>query len=320
MLEYVTEAAAGKLATHADAIFLMRNVFRSLEEKQSTTFPSARGHGSDMATRFGVKLGFDGVSRVPGIKVGTYWPSNATRGLSNHGSTTLLLDDATGRVIALVEATWLNGIRTAAADAVATDLLARPDAASLAVFGTGNQAYHEVRALALVRRLTDIRIVGRNPQRAEALARRLRDDKLPVRVAGAEDALNGADIVVTATSAKEALFDDSWIAPGTHISAMGADGPGKQELPPALAHRASLFADDPAQSREIGEFQYLSASSKGDEIKTIGSVLCLTSKGRMDNDHITIFDSSGIGLQDVAIANLILERARNARVASQIEL
>lgn len=318
-LQIVTAAAAANLLSYADAISITRDLFRAFDDKRSFTFPSIRGHGSDPNTRFGVKAGYDGTRALPGLKVGSYWPDNRLRGLPNHGSTTLLLDDTTGFPTALVEATFLNALRTAASDAVAVDALARPQADRLAMIGTGNQAYHEMRATALVRPPSEILIVGRNASHAELLATKLEADGLPARTVTMDEALASADIIVTATGSRAALFEASSVRPGTHISAMGADGPGKQELPPALAERAILFADDPDQSLAIGEFQSLKGSRFAESIEAIGALLSGRTHGRLSPDDITIYDSSGIGLQDIAIAALALERAQAAGLVMEID-
>lgn len=316
-LEIVDADTVMALVTQADAIAVTRRLFVDLEEGCARSFAGARGHGSDATTRFGTKLGYDGSRRVPGLKVGSFWPANMARSLRSHGSTTLLLDDATGFPFALVEATHLNALRTAASDAVAVDVLARADAAVLTVVGTGNQARHEAIAISLVRTLRETRIAGRDPAKAEALAADLRSLGLPaVACSDLRAALAGADIVCTATSACAPLFDAAWIEAGVHISAMGADGPGKQELPPALAQRGLLFADLPAQSIEIGEFQHFDAA----HVRSIGSVLTRVAPGREREEDITIYDSSGIGLQDIAIAALALDRARRVGRTIKVRL
>jgi ornithine cyclodeaminase len=203
---------------------------------------------------------------------------------------------------------------------VAVDLLARRDAKVLALFGTGNQAYHEARAIALVRPLENVIVVGRKTERAAALADRLCHDGISARAGSAGEALGVADIVVTATTARAPLFEDNAVRSGTHISAMGADGPGKQELPAALLRRATLFADLPLQSLAIGEFQHLAYMPAAERIIAIAAVLCDAAVGRTDPSAITVYDSSGFGLQDLAIAALALERATAAGRTLNVEI
>ena len=318
MIQILDRSATEQLIGYDDAIAVTRSMFARFDSGEGVIFPVTRGHGSTEGTRFGLKAGFDRTLRLPGLKVGTYWPGNAAKGLTNHGSTTLLLDDETGFPIALVEATWLNALRTAASDAVAVDLLARKDASTLAVIGTGEQAYYEARAVARVRTLADVIIAGRDPEKATRLAERLRADGLPARPAEIGNAVGVADIVVTVTAARGALFSSQMVRPGTHISAMGADGPGKQELPADLAYHALLFADAVEQSTTIGEFQVLAGTAAADTITPIGAVINGRRSGRGRTEDITIYDSSGIALQDITIAALALERAQAAGLGVQV--
>lgn len=309
-MHIVDADVAERLLSQEQAISLVRDCLADLDDGRSLSFPSVRGHGSDPATRFGVKSGFDGRRRLPGLKVGSYWPQNTARGLPNHGSTTLLLDDETGFPVALVSATHLNALRTAASDAVAVDALARADASVLAVFGAGNQAFHEALAISHVRALSQVLVCGRNAEKAGVLVSRLQEAGLVAEVSDAQGALARADIVATVTASRQALFSDSDIRAGTHISAMGADGPGKQELPPALAARADLYADTLDQCFSIGEFQYLAGTEAGTRVTAIGAVLNGRAPGRTADDLITVYDSSGIALQDLAVAAYVFERAK----------
>lgn len=315
----VSEAVARRLVTLEDAITLLEEAFAALDRGDSCLFPFVAGHGSDPATRFGAKLGYDGSRRLPGLKVGSYWPGNPRRGLGSHGSTTLLLDDDTGAPFALVAATHLTTLRTAAADAVAVRRLARPDASVLAVVGSGHQAYWDARAIALVRRLDRVLVCARQAEAAEALATRLRADGLPAEPSTLADALERADVICTATAARAPLFRAGLVRPGAHVSAMGADGPGKQELDPALARTASLWADLPSQSVQIGEFQYLGRSGEA-RVQPIGGLLRGRIEGRRSADEITVFDSSGLALQDLAICAFALERAQAEGQVATIDL
>lgn len=319
-LSVVSGDIAASLVTQADANAAIRDAFMALDHGDATLFPSTRGSGSDAGTRFGVKVAYDGIRRVPGLKVGSYWPQNHARGLPNHGSTTLLLDDETGFPYALVEATYLNALRTAASDAVAVDALARADATVLAVVGTGNQSWFDVHAISLVRPLSKVFVAGRNVAGAETLATRLREDGFDAQACAVREAVTRADIIVTLTAAREPLFAAGDVRPGTHISAMGADGPGKQELDPALALAtgAELFADTLDQTFTIGEFQYLAGLPRAADIRTLGAVLNGKAAGRTHDDAITLYDSSGIALQDIAIAAVALDRAREKELTQEL--
>lgn len=318
MIHVVSETVARRLVTPRDAVALMEEAFADLDGSLSKVFPFVAGHGSDPKTRFGAKLGYDGRRRLPGVKIGSYWPGNTSRQIGNHASNTVLLDDETGLPIALVAATHLTALRTAASNAMAVKALARETASVLVVVGPGHQSYWDARTIAEVRTLDRILICGRQPERAEALAERLRQDGLPAQASELASALAQADIISTATASRAPLFAADMVRPGVHISAAGADGPGKQELDPALAASASLWADLPSQSVALGEFQYLGAAEV-DRVQPIGGLLAGRLPGRRSDDEITVYDSSGVGLQDIAICAFALERALAAGLAVQVD-
>lgn len=274
--------------------------------------PVVIGRGLNDGETFSMKSGLLRGLPAVGLKVGGYWPGNDAQGLPRHQSAILLLDPASGRLMAVVEGGALNGLRTAAADAVAASVLARADAATLAIFGAGKQALHEVRAICDVRPIRRIFVTSRNATSADAMSATLRGvlpPEIQVVSADAEHAARNADILVTATPARAPLFDAAWVRPGTHVASMGSDQAGKQELPPALFPRARLFCDLPQQAVVIGEMQHAKALVEGGQsLVAIGDVLRGTAAGRLSDDEITIFDSSGIALQDLAIAAAVLAR------------
>jgi len=311
-MRIIRESDAQCLVGAADAFAAIEGGFADLARGDAILFAPVAGRGTDPETRFGAKSGIDVARRCPGIKIGSYWPANRARGLPAHGSTTLLLDDDTGFPTALVAATHLNALRTAAADAVGVHHLARADAHVLAIIGAGHQAWFDLVAIRRIRPIREIRIWNRTTAAAERFAARVRGSGLAARATDIRSAVQDADIVVTATAAREPLLRNGWIAPGTHISAMGADGPGKQELDPALVAAASRFADLPAQAAVMGECQHAVAAGLVDaeSITAIGAVIDGKAAGRVHREAITLFDSSGIAIQDLAIARLAVERAR----------
>jgi ornithine cyclodeaminase len=300
----ITESQSSTLVTHEMAFHAVRDAFVAAVSPTAASFPVVLAHASDPQNRLTIKsaAGQD----LAGLKVGAYFPTNDARGIPRHASTILLVDQTSGRIGAVVEGSVLNCYRTAAADAVATDTLARADSEVLTLFGTGHQAAYEVEAIARIRRLSQVLVVGRDTVRSEAFAEQLRRNGLPAETRPPESAVRAADIIVTATTSTSALFDADWVQPGTHISSMGSDSVGKQELPPELLTSARLFCDLPEQSARIGEFQH--ASPDADPV-AIGAVLAGAADGRMDMDNITVFDSSGISLQDLYMAKAIIDVA-----------
>ena len=307
-MQIITEDESAKLISHEIAYVAVRAALIAAIQPETASFPVVMGHGSDPANRFTVKSGAG--PDVAGLKVGSYWPGNEARGLPRHNSTVFLIDQLSGRIAAVVEAGKVNAYRTAAADAVATDVLARRNASVLAVFGTGHQARYEVAALARIRPIREILVVGRSEKPRAAFVAALAEQGLAARTAPAEEACRAADIVVTATTASAPLFDAAWVTPGTHVSSMGSDAPGKQELPPSLLSRARLFCDLPEQSRRIGEFQH---AASGASVVAIGAVLAGEAAGRVNDDEITVFDSSGLAIQDLYVARELIAR-REARL------
>lgn len=299
----ITEAESSAIITPELAFVAVREAFVAAVAPGAASFPVVVAHGSDPQNRFTIKSAAG--AELAGLKVGAYFPTNDTRGLPRHASTIVLIDQTTGRIGALVEGSAVNCYRTAAADAVATDALARPDAEILTLFGTGHQAAYEAQAIARVRKLSRLLVVGRDPIRTEAFVEKLRSAGLPAEAAAAETAVRAADIIVTATTSTAPLFEAAWVQPGTHISSMGSDSQGKQELPAEIFPHASLFCDLPEQSVRIGELQHAGSEAPP---TAIGAVLSGNAPGRQNESEITIFDSSGISLQDLHMAKAILDR------------
>ena len=257
MVTFISESESTRLISHEAAFEAVRKALIAAASAEAKVFPAVIAHASDRQNTFSLKSG--STSQLAGFKVGSFWPDNPAKGRPRHSSTIFLIDQDSGRIGALVEASAVNAYRTAAADAVAAEALARPDSETLAIFGAGNQALFECCALARILPLKRLHIVSRNGDKSKDFATRLssRGVKLEVHVSTAEEACQQADIIVTATPARLPLFKAEWVRPGTHIAAMGADAHGKQELPSDFFERAKLFCDLPEQSIQIGEFQHV---------------------------------------------------------------
>ncbi|PKR54951.1 ornithine cyclodeaminase family protein [Thalassospira marina] len=318
---YVSEETAHRIVTIRDAIATIDQMFRDYARGEAMTFPVVTGQGPDPQTRFSIKSGMFDARRLAGVKIGSYWPQNPQAGIPAHGSTTFFLEPDTGVPRAVVAASYLTALRTAASDAVAIQALARKDAATLAIIGTGKQAWYEVAAACEVRPIRKVFVAGRSADKAKSFAAQLAKDLgLETVAAPISDAVQQADIIITATAAREGLIQPKWAQPGTHISAMGADGPGKFELAPELVAQASLFADVIEQSVRIGEYEV--AFGQGligrENITAIGDVLNGTRDGRSSDLQITVYDSSGMALQDLAIGEFALQAAITAGLAVQL--
>lgn len=307
-MKVIDERTAASLVTIDDAIAAVRSAFRALHDRRAEVFPVAGGSGSDPANRVAVKSArLDGIAL--GVKVGTYWPANVDHGGVAQASTVLLLDDSTGYPLAVVGASHLTALRTAAVDAVAVDALAPPLATTLAVVGTGHQAFYDALAISRVRSLADVAVWGRRVDRARAMVDRLVENDLPARAADSlVDATGGATILTTVTAAHEPLVDLDTVGSVRHLSAMGADSPGKQELSEDLVASCWCVADVVDQSVTIGELQHATAAGRvePDGIATLGAVLA--GRASPPDGARTLFDSSGIAIQDLAAAALAYER------------
>jgi ornithine cyclodeaminase len=248
-----------------------------------------------------------------GLKALVITPGNPAIGKDAHQGGVLLFDAQTGEPRALVNASAVTEIRTAATSAVATDLLARPGAAEVAIIGTGVQGRAHAHALAATRELTGIRLAGRDLTRARAVAAELAGP-LDVPVTAYDDvaaAVAGAAVVVTATSSAEPVLRRAWLAPGTHVNAVGACVPGARELDTATMAEAAVFADSRESVRnEAGDFLIAEREGVANPVRAeLGELLTGVGAGRADDDEITVFESLGLAAEDLAAASYLYEKA-----------
>lgn len=233
-----------------------------------------------------------------------------------HQGLVVLFDGVSGAPVCVTDAAAVTAIRTAAASAVATEALARPDARILAVLGTGRQAQEHVAAIAAQRDLAEIRLWGRSPDHARALAQRLMlETGAPVfACAGVEAAVDGADIVCTVTSAHDPILKGGQIGPGVHLNVVGSSGPAPAEIDEALVAKSRFFVDHAEHVRvHGGEYlRALKAGVIGDNhiLGEIGAVLSGAALGRASADDVTIYKSLGHAAQDLAVAAWLYERLK----------
>jgi ornithine cyclodeaminase len=235
----------------------------------------------------------------------------------------LLFAADTGEPLALVNASAVTEIRTAAVSAVATGLLARPEATELAIIGTGGQGRAHAHAVAATRMLTGIRIAGRDLARAREVAAELAAQLgLPVSAHDAvPEAVAGAGIVVTATTSPRPVLRRGWLAPGTHVNAVGACLPGDREIDTATMAEAALFADSRESVRnEAGDYLLARAEGAVNPVRAeLGELLAGTAQGRADDEEITLFESLGLAAEDLAAAGYVYRQARRLRVGTSAD-
>lgn len=244
-----------------------------------------------------------------GLKSVMVNPGNAVRGLDTHQGVVLLHDGDDGRVLAVIDATAITEIRTAAVSIVATRALARPDSAVVAILGTGAQGRAHVHAMRHVFPRAEIRLWGRDYPRAEALA-----ERLGARACGSvADATDSADVICTATGARTPLLNSALVAPGAHINAVGASALDAREIAGDLVARASRFVDSNTQAAlECGEFHLAVTDGVLDanhKVTQLGDVLLDRAAGRQTDAETTLFKSLGLAVEDLAAADLAMREA-----------
>ena len=319
----VPEREIAGLITPEAAFDAVEAVFGAMASDKAYNFPVVREAIGHEDALYGFKGGFDRAGMALGLKAGGYWPNNlAKRGIINHQSTVFLFDPDTGRVQAMVGGNLLTALRTAAASSVSIKHLARPDARVLGMVGAGHQSHFQLRAAVKQRNFE--KVVGWNyhPEMLPKLAETAAELGLPFEAVSLEDLGAQADVIITITSAFSPSLMDAHVRPGTHLACMGTDTKGKQEVEASLLARATVFTDEVAQSVSIGEAQHAVAAGLIGQgaITQIGAVVNGTHPGRRSADEITLFDGTGVGLQDLAVAAAAVEIARARGVATEVDV
>lgn len=317
----VPESEIAGLMTPEAAFDAVEAVFAAMARGEAGNFPVVREAIGHEDALYGFKGGFDAAGMTLGLKAGGYWPNNQKHGLINHQSTVFLFDPDTGRVEAAVGGNLLTALRTAAASAVSARYLAPAGAKVLGMIGAGHQSAFQMRAA--VRFGSYDRVIGWNPhpEMLSRLADTAAELGLPFQAVDLPTLGRDADVIISITSAFEPLLLDEHVTGPTHIAAMGTDTKGKQELDPALVARARLFTDEVAQSVSIGEFQHAVAQNlvAAEDITPLGQVITGQHEGRGHAD-ITIFDGTGVGLQDLAVAKAVVKIAKQQGKAVKVEI
>lgn len=314
-------AAVASVVDMPSAISLMKTAFAALS-----------AGAADVPVRLaiesshGVHLFMPGHVRSSGdtaIKVVSVNPGNPAQGLPAIHAAVLVLDAATGRPVALMDGTRLTALRTGAAGGLSAELLARPDASVVALFGAGVQARTLLEAVRCVRRVREVRIVSRGRTSADALAGELTG--LEARsVSDPLEALEGADIVVMATDSHEPVFPGVAVERGTHVVGVGSYTPAMREVDTELVRRATVFVDQRAAAlEEAGDLAGpIADGAVGPEVVAaeIGEVVSGAHRGRSSPDEITFFKSVGNAVQDVVVAAYALREAKRMGLGSVVEL
>lgn len=261
-----------------------------------------------------------------GVKVITVFPGNEGSDLDAHQGAVLLFEAEHGRPLLLCDATEVTAIRTAAVSGVATKHLAREDAAELAILGSGTQARTHLEAMLAVRDLQRVRVWSRNQANArdfadrEAEARSIRIEVAPA----AEEAVRGANLVCTTTSSREPVLRGEWLNPGAHINAVGFSGPSGREVDTDTVTRSRLYVDRRESAvNEKGDVAIpIAEGAIGEDhiVGELGQVVLGKAPGRTSPEEITLFESAGLAVEDLASAHHLYERAKEKGIGTHVEL
>ena len=319
----VPESACPDLLSLDDAFEPVEQVFAAMARGDAENFPVVReALGGAEEALYGFKGGYDRAGGFLGLKAGGYWPHNLERrNIINHQSTVFLFDPDTGRPTAMIGGTYLTAARTAASSAVSIKHLSRPDSKVIGMIGAGHQAAFQLRAALRQRRFE--RVIGWNfhPEMLPRLAEVAKEAGLPFEEVTLDQIGHQADVIISITSSFDPILKAAQVGPGVHIACMGTDTKGKQEVEAELLARATVFTDEVAQSVTIGEAQHAIARGliKETDITPIGAVINGDHKGRTSAEQITLFDGTGVGLQDLAVAKKVVELAKAAGKAIEVE-
>ena len=264
-----------------------------------------------------------GADPVFSLKSLCIMPGNPARGLDSHQGTVTLFDGSTGQPRAILDASAVTAVRTAAVSAVATRVLARDDARVLAILGAGVQGRAHLRALPAVREFDEVRVFSPSGEHARAVAA-LGDGRVAVATS-AEEAVRGADVVVLATSSPSPVISREWLTPGAHVNAVGASVPSARELDVETVAACALFCDSRESLRhEAGEYRLAveqGAIAGENHVRgELGEVLAGMADGRSSADELTVFRSLGLAVEDLAAAERAVARARELGIGTEVEL
>jgi ornithine cyclodeaminase len=322
----INQTEVGDLLSMDECIKLMRGAFESMATgdvvlplRQVMKVPDRRGVLATMP-------GYVGSPETIAAKIISFYPGNLGTMYDAHQGAVLLFDPENGRLVALLDATEITAIRTAAASAVATDLLAKNAAGDLAILGSGVQARTHLEAMRRVRRIRRVRVWSRTLDHTKAFARR-EAQRLMTQVDvmdSARDAVEGADIVCTTTTARDPVALGDWISEGAHINAVGSCSPNARELDTSAVKKSRLFVDwRESTLKEAGDVLIPKREGAIDDshiVGEVGQVLVGSSVGRTSDHEITLFKSLGIATQDAVVANWVYQKAREFRVGTKLDL
>jgi ornithine cyclodeaminase len=323
----VNQAEIARLLPMAECVEVMERALKTLSRGQAMLPLRTIMRLPDGKNAFAVMPAFMETPKVMGAKAVSVYPGNHGTELDSHQGAVLLFDTEHGSILAVMDASSITAIRTAAVSAVATRTLSREDSTELAILGSAGQARTHLEAMRVVRPIKRVRVWSRNPAHAEefASAARLLHADIEINTfASSREAVHGAHIVCTTTASREPVLMGDWVSEGTHINAVGASAANARELDSSAVARASFFVDRRESAlNESGDFLMAKADGLfGDEhiLAEIGEVLIGQHTGRIQRDEITLFKSLGLAVEDLAAAHHIYQRAVDENAGTRVEL
>lgn len=314
----LTEADVRAILTMPMAMELVEESFRRLADGTGVSHPRRRLRLAEKGLMHYMAAS-DAQGGYVGLKIYTVSPSGLRFLVP-------LFSGHTGELLALIEANYLGQQRTGAASGVATRVLAREDARIAAMVGTGFQAQTQLEAVALARKLELVRAYGRDAQRRENFAK-VMSARTGVRVAAvgsAEEAVRGADIVITMTNATKPVIEGKWLERGTHVNAAGVNFAEKAEIDAEAVERADVIAADSVEQSKMEAGDLIQAfggdTKRWDDIRELAGIIAGKVPGRTNRDQITLFKSNGIAIEDIVVAGRLYELARERKMGREVPM
>jgi ornithine cyclodeaminase len=321
----LNQSEVSELLPMRECIALMERALRALAQERAVQPLRTKMWLPEKFGLLGLMPGYLDEPKALGIKVITIFPHNKSSEFDSHQGAVLLFDAEHGQLLAMMDASAITAIRTAAVSGLATRLLAREDASDLAILGSGVQAQTHLEAILAVRSIKRVRVWSRNFDNAKKFAERAASrHKVPIEtMKTAQDAVAGAEIICTVTASAQPILRGDWLSPGVHINAVGSSLPSARELDTQALVKSKLFVDRRESTlNEAGDFlfpQQEGALDKSHIQGEVGEILLHKIKGRESSQEITLFKSLGLAVEDVAAAHFLLEKARKAQKGTWVE-
>ncbi len=324
MALYLTEQEIAELLTMPDALWAVESAFKLQATGDATNEPRrrVRAQGSTLMTMSGAVSGFKTPGGIEfkgllGLKSYTVSRGGARFYVS-------LFDAVTGELLAFIEADKLGQMRTGAASGVATKFLARENANSVGVYGSGWQAASQLAAVCAVRQIEEVKVYSRKPENRERFCQQMAAELgiANIHPVDTPEAAADTDIIITITSSREPVVLGEWLKPGTHINAAGGNSVLRREFDDDAIKRANFLAVDSLDQAKLESGEFVAAVEKGllvwERVKELRYVVAGTLQGRTDQQQITLFKSLGIAIEDVAAAAVVYQKAKEQKVGKEI--